>query len=201
MASKKEIWPIISVAVLSLLLFIFIFIKRKNYEFIIYIVVIIFFAFVVYFANNKINYPKYVLWWLLVWAVMHMSGGGLYVGDKKLYELMIFGIVGDPYNIFKYDQLVHIVGFFAATLAFYYTLKPLLKDNIKKWVALSIILVMAGLGAGALNEIVEFTATVLVPETGVGGYENTLLDLVADLIGAILAAVYIVGKEKRNRTA
>ena len=104
---------------------------------------------------------------------------------------MIFNIVGEPYNIFKYDQLVHIIGFFAATLALYYTLKPLLKDNMKKWTALSIIVIMAGLGAGALNEIVEFTATVFVPETGVGGYENTSLDLVADLIGAVIAMFYI----------
>lgn len=162
----------------------------------IYITVIIFFAFVIYFANKKINYPTYVLWWLLIWAIMHMSGGGLHIGGKKLYELMILNIVGEPYNIFKFDQSVHIIGFFAATLALYYTLKPLLKDNIKKWASLSIILAIAGLGAGALNEIVEFIATVLVPETGVGGYENTSLDLVADLIGALIAALYIFIREK-----
>lgn len=50
---------------------------------------------------------------------------------------------------------------------------------------------MAGLGVGALNEIIEFFATVVVPETGVGGYENTALDLVADLIGALSATTLI----------
>ena len=42
-----------------------------------------------------------------------------------------------------------------------------------------------------INELLEFIATVLVPETGVGGYVNTSLDLVSDLIGAILAMVII----------
>ncbi len=198
MALKKDILPIVSVMVLSLIFFTFIFIKRKNYEFIIYIAVIIFFAFVIYFADKKINYPTYVLWWLAIWAILHMSGGGLYVNGKKLYELMIIQIVAEPYKIFKFDQLVHIIGFFAATLAFYYTLKPLLKP-IKRWLALSIILAMAGLGAGALNEVIEFTATVLVPETGVGGYENTSLDLVSDLIGAVIATIYIQIKEKNSK--
>jgi putative membrane protein len=104
---------------------------------------------------------------------------------------MLLPIVGDPYHIFKYDQFVHIVGFGTATLAMYYLLKPLLREDLKKWTALSIVVVMAGLGVGALNEIVEFAATVLVPETGVGGYINTSLDLVADLIGAIIALFYI----------
>jgi len=191
MALKNGLLPIILATSISIIFFTFLFLKRKNYEFIIYIAVIIFFAVVIYFAHKKINYPNYVLWWLLIWAIMHMSGGGLYIGGKKLYELMILKIVGEPYNIFKFDQLVHIIGFFAATLALYYTLKPLLKENLSKWTSLSIILIMAGLGAGALNEIVEFTATVLVPETGVGGYNNTSLDLVSDLIGAVIAMVYI----------
>ena len=45
---------------------------------------------------------------------------------------------------------------------------------------------MIGLGFGGLNEIIEFGATVISPNTGVGGYVNTALDLVADLIGALL---------------
>ena len=77
----------------------------------------------------------------------------------------------------------------------YVIIKPHLKKNLDKWTALSIVIIMAGLGVGALNEIVEFTAVVLAPETGVGGYNNTSLDLVSDLIGAILAMGYIKFKK------
>ena len=62
---------------------------------------------------------------------------------------------------------------------------------MKRWVTISILVVMAGFGVGALNEMIEFTATVLVPETGVGGFINTSLDLVSDFVGAVLAMIYI----------
>jgi hypothetical protein len=199
MPFKKDILPVVLVMSIPVIFFTFLFLQRKNYEFIIYIAVIILLGIVIGIAHSKINYPKYVIWWLAAWAIMHMSGGGLYLGGKKLYELMIFNIVGAPYYIFKYDQLVHIIGFFAATLTLYYTLRPLLKNNIHKWTALSVILIMAGLGTGALNEIIEFTATVLVPETGVGGYVNTSLDLVSDLIGAVMAIVYIKFHKEKNK--
>ena len=70
-------------------------------------------------------------------------------------------------------------------------MKPFLKFPIKKWTSISILVVMAGFGIGALNEMIEFIATVLVPETGVGGFINTSLDLVADFVGAVLAIIYI----------
>ena len=55
-----------------------------------------------------------------------------------------------------------------------------------------LVLAMAGgMGFGALNEVIEFAATLLVPETNVGGYVNTGWDLVANLFGSTVAAVLI----------
>ena len=104
---------------------------------------------------------------------------------------MILIPLSDKRPVFRYDQLVHIVGFATATLTMFYVLKPLLRSDLKSWTALSIITAAAGLGVGAFNEILEFLVTVLVPETGVGGYLNTSLDLVADLIGSLIALVII----------
>jgi len=117
-----------------------------------------------------------------------MCGGGIRVGDHVLYGQILI-----PFSdtVFRFDQFVHIVGFGVATLLMHHLLKPLLRPDVKPGTALSIVVVMAGLGVGALNEIVEFAAVVIVPETGVGGYVNTSLDLVADLVGALLALVYI----------
>ncbi len=47
------------------------------------------------------------------------------------------------------------------------------------------------MGLGALNESVEFIATITIPETNVGGCLNTGWDLVANAVGATLAAVVI----------
>ncbi|MBI5115110.1 hypothetical protein HZA56_01400, partial [Candidatus Poribacteria bacterium] len=107
--------------------------------------------------------------------------------------------ISNEYEIFRYDQFVHIVGFGVATLVMYHLIRPKLRPDLKKSVGLSIVVVMAGLGVGALNEIIEFTATVLVPETGVGGYVNTSLDLVSDLIGAILALFVIRIRRPREQ--
>jgi hypothetical protein len=47
------------------------------------------------------------------------------------------------------------------------------------------------MGFGAANEVVEFLATRVLPETNVGGYENTGWDLVANTVGSLAAAVLI----------
>jgi hypothetical protein len=49
----------------------------------------------------------------------------------------------------------------------------------------------AGMGFGALNEVIEFIAVLTIPNTNVGGYENTGWDLVANLVGTIIAALVI----------
>jgi putative membrane protein len=150
---------------------------------------------VIYKANSKIKFPTYVLWNLYGWATLHLAGGNLSYQGTRFYDIIILPLVGEPYNILKYDQLVHIYGFFVATLTIYYVLKPLLKSNHGSRVALSVVVVMAGLGLGALNEIVEFAATVIMPNTGVGSYINNALDLVTDFIGAIIAFIYLQYKE------
>lgn len=198
MKLKKEQLIVLLVNLFALLGFVTIYLSRKNYEFLIYVGVIIFFLALILFTINRVNYPIRVLWGLTVWSILHMSGGSVYIGETRLYELMLLPIVGEPYHILKYDQFVHAFGFAVTTLVMYELVKPLLIQPLKKWTALSIVLVMAGLGAGALNEIVEFFTVVVSPSTGVGGYENTALDLVANLVGAIFAMIYIVKSEKNK---
>ncbi|RJP26346.1 MAG: DUF2238 domain-containing protein [Candidatus Abyssobacteria bacterium SURF_5] len=190
MLLKKRQVPILLLNGVALIGFGVLFMSRKNYEFLLYIGVIVFFLIVILSTNRRIDYPNSILWGLTGWALLHMSGGGLYIRGIKLYEVILIPI-SDSYSIFRYDQFVHIVGFGVATLVMYHLLKPLLRKGHNSRIALPIVVVMAGLGVGALNEIIEFLATVLVPETGVGGYRNTALDLVADLIGAIGAVAII----------
>ena len=188
---KKSQIPILIFTLIYLLIFLFIFMGRENYEFVTYVGVIIFFFVLILFTNEKVNYPNIVLWGLSFWGLLHMLGGGLLLenGTMRLYELILIPL-SETYQIFKYDQFVHLIGFGVATLVMWVLLKPKLK-SVENWTSISVIVIMAGLGVGALNEIVEFTVTVLVPETGVGGFINTSLDLVADLVGAILAMIYI----------
>jgi len=166
------------------------FIRNFNYEFIIYVGVITFFLLVIVFTNDKVNYPNYILWLLTLWFLMHMAGGSVRIKGILLYELILMPL-SEAIPIFRYDQLVHIIGFGTATLVIYYLLRPLLRPDINGWWSLSIIIVSAGLGVGAFNEIVEFVVTIFVRETKVGGYMNTSLDLVSNFIGAIAALLFI----------
>ena len=54
------------------------------------------------------------------------------------------------------------------------------------------------MGFGALNEVIEFAATQLLPNTNVGGYVNTGWDLVFNLLGSTIAACMIYGFGRRS---
>lgn len=197
---KKGQFPIFFANCLALAVFIFIFIARNNFEFLIYVGVLIFFMALILATNSKINYPNGLLWGLSVWALAHMAGGGIFIGDTKLYGTLLIPIIGEPYHVLKYDQLVHAYGFGVTTFVMWHLLKPSLKQAVpRRWVSLGIILVMAATGAGALNEVIEFTATVFDPDNGVGGYVNNAIDLVANLVGALIATMIIIHKEMNKK--
>jgi len=187
---RKGQLAILIVTLLALVLFGSFFLIKRNYEFVIYVGVIIFFVTVIIITNRKVHYPNAVLWGLSLWAVLHMAGGSIHINRIKLYEMMILPL-SKNYPVIRYDQLVHVIGFGAATLTLFYILKPLLRPELKTWTAVSVIVFAAGLGAAALNEIIEFVTSCIVPESGVGGYLNSSLDLVADFIGALLALIII----------
>ena len=191
---KPEYRVMAAVTALYTFLFGLFFVFRKNYEFVMYIGVIIFFFLVILKSSKHVEYSPFAIWGLSLWGLLHLSGGGLPAGEGTLYQFMIIPL-SETYGIFRYDQFVHIVGFFVATIVMWEVLKPHLSKE-HRWVGVGIVVVMAGLGLGALNEIVEFFATVIMPETGVGGYINTSLDLVADIVGAVLAWIFICRKEK-----
>ena len=187
MLIKKGQFPILITILVMLMSFSAYYFAIKNYEFIMYIIVILLVFMLIIFTNNKVNYSNTSLWGLTIWGALHMAGGGIPVKGDVLYKLILIPITE---QIFRYDQFVHIIGFGVATLIMFELLKPKLKP-LKYRTAISIVVVMAGLGVGAVNEIIEYMATLFVPETGVGGYDNTLLDLISDLIGAVLALLII----------
>ena len=163
----------------------------RNFEFLWYVAVLVFFFSLIFLTIRKSNFDLPILWGLSIWGLLHMAGGGIKIGDGVLYGVQLLPIVtnGD-FTIFKFDQAVHIFGFFVATLVVYHLLKPYLAPNTN-WKVIYFVIIAAGTGLGALNEMVEFVAVILLPETGVGGYANTSLDLISNLIGASLAAVFI----------
>jgi hypothetical protein len=187
---KREHLVLLLINIVSIVIFGALFLINANYEFIIYVGVIIFFLILIGTTLDKINYTTGALVGLTVWSIMHMAGGGIVVGDGRLYDVILIPL-SQKYPIFRYDQLVHAWGFGTSTLVSFCLLEGHLKKPIKSSISLGIVLVMAGLGFGAFNEIVEFAVSMAVPESGVGGYLNTSLDLCSNFVGAIGALFYI----------
>lgn len=186
MKLKRAEWIILFLTIAYLIAFTIGYLSRQNYEFIMYIGVVLFFLVLISLLHLKRRFPLEVLAGLSIWGLLHMSGGFFRVGSGVLYGYWIFPFL-------RFDQLVHFFGFGVATLFVYHLISPYLK---KKPFSVFLVIVFAGMGIGALNEIIEFIAVLVLPQTGVGGYENTMMDIVFNTFGAIAAVSYARMKEK-----
>lgn len=160
-----------------------------NYEFLIYAGATGVLLGVIHATDKQFHFHDCVLWGFDVWMLMHILGGLFVIGGGVLYSYVVIPIVGEPYSILKYDQIVHIYCYFIVALLMWSVVK---KASCGKtpFATLAVITVLAASGIGGLNEIIEFLAVVSVPDTNVGGYENTALDIVANMLGALLAVPF-----------
>ncbi len=165
-----------------------------NFEFLAYIAIVLVLVGVVWTVHKRVSLPWAVLACLSAWGALHMAGGlvplpaSWPVGDGTpvLYNWHIAG----PY--FKYDQVVHAFGFGVATWLCWRCLVAYQPSLAARPPGGGLALcALAGMGLGALNEVIEFSITLLVPENNVGGYLNTALDLVYNMAGAVIAALVI----------
>jgi len=158
----------------------------SNFEFVIYAAVTVFLLGLIHWSDKFFHFSDFALWGFDLWMILHILGGLFVVGDGVLYSFVLFPLVGEPYNILKYDQVVHAYCYFVVALLMWSVVK---KSACCKasFATLATITVLAATGVGGLNEIVEFLATVFVEDVNVGGYENTAIDIVANLLGALCA--------------
>jgi len=168
-----------------------------NKEFVLYIAVVVFMMAFVWVIHTRVHLTQGAMWGLSIWGLVHMLGGLTPVpgswpihGDNHvLYSLWLI-----PGRL-KYDHVVHAYGFGVTTWVCWQGLRSSLQSadgrSISPTVGRMVLACAAGLGFGALNEVIEFAATLLVPETNVGGYLNTGWDLVANLVGCVVAATLI----------
>lgn len=152
--------------------------------------------------DRRVRLPVAVLWGLSVWGLLHMAGGNVPIPDALLASAP--KAAGADHNVLynfrpapwfpKFDQLVHAFGFFMGTLTCWHALLAHARSTggtIRPRFGPVLAVVLAGMGLGAINEVIEFAATKLIPGTNVGGYENTGWDLVSNLAGCVLASVVI----------
>ena len=167
-----------------------------NSEFVFYIVVMLVLILVVWLVHRSVSLSRGLLWALSLWGLLHMAGGLVPVpaswpidGDiRVLYSLWLI-----PDRL-KFDQIVHAYGFGVATWVCWHGIRAAIRrrgGEATPTLGLMVLAATSGMGLGALNELIEFAATLVMAETNVGGYLNTGWDLVANFVGAALAATVI----------
>lgn len=195
-AGGRELWPVAGFTFAYLATALVFAVARGNMEFLFYIVVMLVLIGAVWIVHRYVGLSRGVLWGLSVWGLLHMAGGLLVVPEswpvsaasRVLYTLWLI-----PDRL-KYDQVVHAYGFGITTWVCWQGMRAALRRRgvtATPSFGLMVLSAAAGMGFGALNEVVEFVATLLIPETNVGGYRNTGWDLVSNLLGATVAATLI----------
>jgi uncharacterized membrane protein YjdF len=136
-------------------------------------------------ADRWVGFSTPLLWCMVAWAILHMAGGLIVTGPHRVLYNESLGIPG-----VHFDRVVHAFGFGTATVACWQAIRRYPQTPVPS-VGLVVISALAGLGLGALNETAEFLITRLSSSTSIGGYRNTGFDLIANTIGATVAALWI----------
>ncbi len=183
--SSSYITSFFLAGLLSLLTIIF-----QNYEFLLYAITVVIFIVILYATDQYFNYKKMGLWLFNFWLVLHILGGLASYQGVRFYDLILLDIVGDPYHILRYDQFVHFYCYVVISILMWSVVDKITKHNASS-VVVCIVTILAASSLGAVNEIIEFLAVVMLGINGVGGYINTAIDLVANLFGAITGTLYM----------
>ena len=147
-------------------------------EFFIYAGVILAGIVALWAVFRRYRFDPYVLAFLQAGIVMHFCGAFILIDGGRLYDASLLGV--------RYDKYVHFVNAFAATalIARLFQIQHIALTRVNRVFVLLVVL-----GLGAVIEIVEYVVVLTVPKNGVGGYDNNMQDLIANLGGA---AVYLM---------
>jgi uncharacterized membrane protein len=176
-------------------------VSSGNKEFVFYIVVMLVLISVIALVHRRVGLSPGLLWALNAWGFLHMAGGLVPVPAHWPYNppnAVLYSLWLIP-DLLKYDQVVHAYGFGVTTWLCWQALRSAARDEgggpLQPKAGVLTLCAAGGMGFGAFNEVIEFIATLTMPNTNVGGYVNTGWDLVANLVGCAAAAFWIRWRE------
>lgn len=169
----------------------------RNFEFLIYLAVmtVIIVAVLAVYRRAGLSLP--LLAGFSLWGLLHMIGGLVPI-PAHWHSTDTTGVV---YNwrlipgYLRYDQVVHGFGVGLTTWLVWQALSTRVRGDdgglLRPTPGMLAVCATAGMGFGAMNEVVEFIATLILPTTNVGDHVNTGWDLVANFVGATVTALAI----------
>jgi hypothetical protein len=121
-------------------------------------------------------------------AAGHLAGGLVTVGGDVLYN------AHPPLHALQYDHVFHATASGIATVVLW----TFLSKEIDSMPLAIAVAALGGLGVGAINELIEFLATLAHHGQHVGGYRNTGWDLMSNTVGvAVAGAVLAIAAPRR----
>lgn len=185
---------ILAFTIVYLIGFIFLAVSNNNLEFFYYALVIVVLICFLVLYHKQINLSVLVAFGLSLVGFLHLAGGNFHINGIRLYDYWIIQ------DVFKVDNLVHIVGSFVATLfVFNFFESHFDKKFRKKKLLLGIFLLSAGFGIAAFNEVIELIAVLYFnAQAAVGDYLNNAFDLLYNFIGALIATLILVNLKIRK---
>lgn len=168
-------------------------IRGANLEFAFYWLVMVVLVLAVWWLDRRIRLTTLSLWLLAVWGFMHMMGGNVPIPERYAEPgemAVLYSFRPAPW-LPKYDQVVHAFGFFTSTLVAWRAVNAAACERLPPRVGPIFAAMMVSMGLSAMNEIIEFIATLLFEETNVGGYVNTGWDLVSNFTGCVIGGLWL----------
>lgn len=175
------------------------YVHAANYEFVAYAGTIAVITAVLFGTLRYTKFPTYILLGITIWGVLHMLGGSLMTADGVLYAYRVYPFFdgGGDFYILKMDQVIHAFLYGVVGLMFWHLLRVVIAVRSHLFIVAAVA-IFAAAGFSILNEIIEFWAAMNIPGNGVGGYENTVLDLIFNMAGAFIAVVIAAGIERHR---
>ncbi len=184
---------------ITLVVFTAFFVAKGNREFLLYAVSLAVLIGVVQASDRRMRYAAAVKWCFWLWLVMHMCGGFVHLNGVRLYDVVLVRLVGEPYQILRYDQFVHAFCYFTIGGLLHAVVSALAAPAAPRW-GVALLTFLAALGVGAVNELIEFAAVAGFGTDGVGDYTNNALDNVFNALGALAALAWTGSRRNVNRS-
>ena len=137
---------------------------------------------------RKYTLPASLLCFIEFGIIAHFCGGLIHFHGARLYDHHFLWL--------RYDKYVH----FTNALIAAFTVQEICRikgQSINGFTCLFIFFTVLGLGA--VVEICEFVATLTIPHNGVGGYDDTMGDLIANTCGGLFFLIVSRPTFKLNR--
>ena len=131
------------------------------------------------YVDGLVRFSTHVLVLLCIVGFCHMAGANLDISGAILYRQVWFGFIG-------YDHLVHGFGLGTAGLAVWEATRRMLTAD--GGMRAAVVVILGANAVGAIIEIGEYLATLTLPDVRVGAYANNMQDLIANLLGSLVAA-------------